>query len=65
MELEHTFTVAAPVEQAWEILLDLERIAPCMPGATLTSYKGTVHRQRPVKLGPVHDLHRQGAVHRA
>jgi carbon monoxide dehydrogenase subunit G len=54
MELEHTFTVAVPVEQAWEVLLDLERVAPCMPGATLTSYEGgeftgTVR----VKLGPV------------
>lgn len=54
MELEHTFTVAVPVEQAWQVLLDLERIAPCMPGATLTSHEGdefagTVR----VKLGPV------------
>jgi carbon monoxide dehydrogenase subunit G len=54
MELEHNFTVAAPVEAAWDVLLDLERIAPCMPGATLTSYEGeeftgTVR----VKLGPV------------
>src|SRR5690606_34696768 len=54
MELEHTFTVAVPVETAWQVLLDLERIAPCMPGATLTSvtgdeFTGTVA----VKLGPV------------
>jgi uncharacterized protein len=54
MELKHDFTVAVPVEQAWRALLDLERIAPCMPGATLTSYEGdeftgTVR----VKLGPV------------
>jgi carbon monoxide dehydrogenase subunit G len=54
MELEHNFTVAVPVEAAWDVLLDLERIAPCMPGATLTSYEGeeftgTVR----VKLGPV------------
>jgi uncharacterized protein len=54
MELEHRFTVAAPIEQAWEVLLDLEQIAPCMPGATLTSYEadqfaGNVR----VKLGPV------------
>src|SRR5690554_6561673 len=54
MELEHTFTVAVPVETAWEVLLDLERIVPCMPGATLTSvsgdeFTGTVA----VKLGPV------------
>lgn len=54
MELKHNFTVAVPVAQAWEVLLDLERIAPCMPGATLTSHEGdefagTVR----VKLGPV------------
>ncbi|MPZ27695.1 MAG: hypothetical protein GEV12_15120 [Micromonosporaceae bacterium] len=54
MELEHSFTVAVPVEQAWQVLQDLERIAPCMPGAALTSYEGdefagTVR----VKLGPV------------
>jgi uncharacterized protein len=54
MELEHTFTVAAPVEQAWEVLLDLERIAPCMPGATLTSYEGDEFAGNVrVKLGPV------------
>jgi carbon monoxide dehydrogenase subunit G len=54
MELEHTFTVAVPVEQAWEVLLDLERIAPCMPGATLTSYQGDEFAGTVlVKLGPV------------
>jgi uncharacterized protein len=54
MELEHNFTVAVPVDRAWDVLLDLPRIAPCMPGATLTSFDddqftGTVA----VKLGPV------------
>jgi carbon monoxide dehydrogenase subunit G len=54
MELEHRFTVAAPVEQAWEVLLDLERIAPCLPGATLTSYEGDEFAGNVrVKLGPV------------
>lgn len=54
MELEHNFTVAAPVEQAWEVLLDLERVAPCMPGATLTSYEGEEFTGNVrVKLGPV------------
>ncbi|WP_327005386.1 SRPBCC domain-containing protein [Dactylosporangium sp. NBC_01737] len=52
--LEHSFTVPVPVSQAWEVLLDIERIAPCMPGAALTSFEGddfagTVK----VKLGPV------------
>jgi uncharacterized protein len=54
MKLEHTFTVPVPVERAWEVLLDLPRIAPCMPGATLTGhdgdeFTGTVK----VKLGPI------------
>ncbi len=37
MELDHEFTVPVPVDQAWPVLLDVERIAPCMPGATLDS----------------------------
>lgn len=54
MKLEHTFTVPVPVEKAWEVLQDLPRIAPCMPGATLTGvegdeFTGTVK----VKLGPI------------
>lgn len=54
MRLEHSFEVPVPVEQAWSVLLDIERVAPCMPGATLTSHEGddftgTVK----VKLGPV------------
>jgi len=54
MKLENRFTVPVPVEQAWKVLLDVERVAPCMPGATLTSvdgddFEGTVK----VKLGPI------------
>ena len=54
MKLENRFTVPVPVEQAWQVLLDVERIAPCMPGATLTkvdgdSFEGTVK----VKVGPI------------
>jgi uncharacterized protein len=40
MELEHSFTVPVPVDQAWEVLLDVEQVAPCMPGATLDSVDG-------------------------
>lgn len=54
MQLEHSFTVPVPVDAAWAVLLDLPRIAPCMPGATLTgvdgdTFTGTVK----VKLGPI------------
>src|SRR5262245_3350725 len=55
MEFDNTFEVPLPPPQAWKVLLDIERIAPCMPGAELTevlgnnSYKGRIN----VKLGPV------------
>src|SRR5688500_6716757 len=54
MKLEHTFTVPVPVEKAWEVLLDLPRIAPCMPGATLTGVEGDEFTGNvKVKLGPI------------
>jgi carbon monoxide dehydrogenase subunit G len=54
MQLEYSFTVPVPVARAWEVLLDLERVAPCVPGATLTSYDGeTFTGTVRVKLGPV------------
>jgi uncharacterized protein len=54
MQLEHSFTVPVGVEDAWTVLLDIERIAPCMPGAAIDSvdgddFTGTVK----VKLGPI------------
>jgi carbon monoxide dehydrogenase subunit G len=52
MELDHEFTVPVPVDQAWPVLLDVERIAPCMPGATLDSVDGEEFTGRhKVKLG--------------
>lgn len=54
MKLEQTFTVTAPVEQVWDVLIDVERVAPCLPGAEITGqspdggYEGTFS----VKLGP-------------
>ena len=36
MQITDTFRVEVPVEQAWNVLLDVERIAPCMPGASPT-----------------------------
>ena len=54
MELEHTFTVPVPEERAWEVLLDVERVAPCMPGATLDSVDGDEIKGRiKVKVGPI------------
>ncbi|MEU5841351.1 SRPBCC family protein [Rhodococcus sp. NPDC047139] len=54
MQLEHTLSVPAPVDEVWTALLNPEKVAPCMPGATLTGvdgdkFTGTVK----VKLGPV------------
>ncbi|HEV7207474.1 MAG TPA: SRPBCC family protein [Mycobacteriales bacterium] len=54
MKLENRFTVPVTADVAWQVLLDVERIAPCMPGATLTgqdgdSFTGTVK----VKVGPI------------
>ncbi len=54
MELEHSFTVPVPMERAWDVLLDVERVAPCMPGATLDSVDGDVISGRiKVKVGPI------------
>lgn len=54
MQLEHSFTVPVPVETAWEILLDVPRVAPCMPGATLTEFDGDAFAGSvKVKLGPI------------
>jgi len=55
LEFDNSFEVAAPADETWAILTDIERIAPCLPGAELTevvdenSYKGKVS----VRLGPV------------
>ena len=54
MELHNQFSVPVPVEQAWQTLLDLERIAPCLPGASVDSFDGEVCRGRvKVKVGPI------------
>lgn len=54
MQLEHWFTVPAPIEEAWAVLRDVERIAPCMPGATIESVEGEEFRGRvKVKVGPI------------
>ncbi|MEU9916963.1 SRPBCC family protein [Streptomyces sp. NPDC051001] len=54
MELHHEFTVPVPVDEAWRALLDIERVAPCMPGATVQDYDGkTVNGSVKVKVGPI------------
>ena len=58
MELTNEFTVAAPIEQAWALLLDIERLGPCMPGAEVTSFDGeTFTGTVKVKLGPVNQTY--------
>jgi carbon monoxide dehydrogenase subunit G len=55
MEFDNSFEVPLPPAEAWKVLLDIERVAPCMPGAELTevvgkdTYKGKIG----VRLGPV------------
>src|SRR5262245_56111514 len=55
MEFDNTFEVPLPPAEAWPVLMDIQRIAPCMPGAQLTevvddrTYKGNIA----VRLGPV------------
>lgn len=59
MRLDHEFTVPAPIGEVWQAVVDPERVAPCMPGATLTKvegdrFSGTVK----VKLGPISLLYK-------
>ena len=54
MELSHHFTVPARVDDVWEAFNDLQRIAPCFPGAQLTSFDGDAFQGLvKVKLGPI------------
>ena len=54
MELENEFRVKASVDRVWQVLTDLERIAPCMPGAQLQEVEGDEHRGIvKVKVGPI------------
>jgi carbon monoxide dehydrogenase subunit G len=54
MKLEQSFEVAAPIDRVWAALNDLERVAPCLPGAAITDHDedGTYHGTFQVKLGP-------------
>ncbi|MCY3649668.1 MAG: hypothetical protein F4Y99_09890 [Acidimicrobiaceae bacterium] len=54
MELNDSFEVAHPVDAVWEVITDVERIAPCLPGAQLTGSDGDVHEGLvKVKVGPI------------
>ncbi len=54
MKIEDSFRVEVPVDEAWKVLLDLERIAPCLPGAQLTEVEGDEYRGTvKVKVGPI------------
>lgn len=54
MELSNEFEVSVPLEQAWGVLTDLERIAPCLPGAQLQEVEGEEFRGTvKVKVGPI------------
>ena len=75
MKLEHSFRVAAPLDRVWEALIDVERVAPCLPGAEITeagedgTYRGTFT----IRLGPTTAAYRgelsmeeaDAAAHRA
>ena len=74
VELTNEFSVPVPVEQAWAVLTDIERIAPCMPGTTLEEVDGDEYRGNvKVKVGPMtaqyrgaaRFLERDDAAHRA
>jgi hypothetical protein len=74
VELTNRFRVAVPVDEAWALLTDVERIAPCLPGAQLTEIEGDEYRGVvKVKVGPItaqykgaaHFVERDEAAHRA
>ncbi|HTU29639.1 MAG TPA: SRPBCC domain-containing protein [Solirubrobacteraceae bacterium] len=54
MKLEQSFEVAAPLERVWEALIDVERVAPCLPGAAVTGKNedGSYNGEFKVKIGP-------------
>lgn len=59
MQLEHRFTVPADIDTVWAALMDPERVAPCLPGATLTEYSGTTFTGTvKVKVGPISLLYK-------
>ncbi len=55
MKINNEFTVSAPVEKAWDVILDLEQVAPCLPGAAIQEEKGDGEYEgtMKVKIGPI------------
>ena len=54
MKFDHSFVVPAGIEVAWPTLLDVEQVAPCMPGATLDRVEGDeFDGSVKVKVGPI------------
>lgn len=54
MELNNEFRVAVPATKVWDVFTDVERVAPCLPGATLLSVDGdTFNGAVKVKVGPI------------
>ncbi|MCA1738551.1 MAG: SRPBCC family protein [Actinobacteria bacterium] len=54
MKLENEFTVNTSIEEAWNAMLDLEKVTPCLPGAQLTEQVGDEYKgEMTVKMGPV------------
>jgi uncharacterized protein len=64
MSIEHTFDVPAPPDDVWRALTDLERVAPCLPGAAVTGRDadGAVHGTLRVELGAVTAAYRGTVV---
>lgn len=54
MQLENRFTIPVTISRAWEVLLDVERVVPCFPGAAVTSVSGdSIEGSVRIKFGPV------------
>ena len=54
MKIDNEFTVSVPVDEAWSVMLDLERIAPCLPGAAIQESEGEEYQgTMKVKIGPI------------
>jgi carbon monoxide dehydrogenase subunit G len=54
MKINNEFTVGVPIQQAWKTMLDLERIAPCLPGASIQGSEGDEYQgTMKVKIGPI------------